>query len=430
MYEKFRKSTILLLVFTLLIGVCFTGCNKTPDEKILTIWAFDASAEAAKKAVEIYKNENPNCEYVFDVVPLGQDDMVEKIKIALTTNSTENLPDIFYDEDYNFAEYITYYEDLFYDLTSKIDINEYPSYKNINVTLDEKVYAIPYDSGTGVLYYRSDLIQKAGYNDSDMQNLTWDEFITIGEKVKKITGIDMIIMCPEGDMEGRLLYQSAGTWFFDSNGKANIKGNKAFSDAFTTMKSVYDANIVYNAAGWDDYIAAIANQKAVSLIGGSFWAPIISGYSEQAGLWKIAPIPRMEGNEEYTNYSNLSGGNWYIVNNDDSEFAVSFATQMFTKNQELANYMAENYFVLPTNKTLVAGLTTSPSDFWGGQNIASLMCEYNNHIPAVKYGLNTYEITYIVGPIADEYINGKISLEEALNKMSNEAVRIEKASGK
>ena len=81
--------------------------------------------------------------------------------IALTTNSTENLPDIFYDEDYNFAEYITYYEDLFYDLTSKIDINEYPSYKNINVTLDEKVYAIPYDSGTGVLYYRSDLIQKA-----------------------------------------------------------------------------------------------------------------------------------------------------------------------------------------------------------------------------------------------------------------------------
>ena len=51
-------------------------------------------------------------------------------------------------------------------------------------------------------------------------------------------------------------------------------------------------------------------------------------------------------------------------------------------------------------------------------------------IPAVKYGLNTYEITYIVGPIADEYINGKISLEEALNKMSNEAVRIEKASGK
>ena len=57
MYEKFRKSTILLLVFTLLICVCFTGCNKTPDEKIITIWAFDASAEAAKKAVEIYKKE-------------------------------------------------------------------------------------------------------------------------------------------------------------------------------------------------------------------------------------------------------------------------------------------------------------------------------------------------------------------------------------
>ena len=422
------KTIALLIAFVVTFGTFLVSCNKDEEDKVVTIWAFDSSAEAANKAVEIYKREHPDCEYEFDVVALGQDDMVEKIKIALATNSKDTLPDIFYDEDYNFAEYITYYGDLFYDITSKIQIDEYYSYKSMNVTSNGKVYAVPYDSGTGVLFYRTDLIQQAGYSDSDMQNLTWSEFISIGQKVKEITGIDMIIMCPEGDMEGRLLYQSAGTWFFDENGNANIRDNSAFSDAIVTMKSVYEANIVYDAVGWDDYISAIANQKAACLVGASWWAPIISGYTEQSGLWKIAQMPKMEGNEDYSNYSNLGGGNWFIINNDDSEFSASFAVEMFGENQELANYMAENFFVLPTNQNLVTGLSTSANDFWSGQNIASIICEYNSYIPAVKYGLNTYEITYIVGPLAGEYIDGKITLEEALNRMSNEAERIANAT--
>ena len=427
MTKKFLKFIALALV-GMLSATCMVACDKSEDDNTITIWAFDSSAEAAKKAVEIYNNAHPESTYQFDVVSLGQDDMDEKIKIALATNSKETLPDMFYDEDYNFAEYITYYGDLFYDLTSKVDIDNYYSYKSLNVTLDDKVYAVPYDSGTGVLFYRSDLIQKAGYNDSDMQNLTWSEFITIGQKVKETTGVDMIIMCPEGDMEGRLLYQSAGTWFFDENGKANITNNSAFADAIDTMNSAYEANIVYDAAGGDDYISAIANKKVASLVGASWWAPIFSGYSEQAGLWKIAQMPRMEGDEMYSNYSNLGGGNWFIINNENSEISSSFAIEMFGNNQELANYMAETYFVLPTNKNHVAGLTTYPSEFWCGQDITSIICDYNNHIPAVRYGLNTYEITYIVGLIAGEYIDGKVSFEEALNKMGSEAERIAKAT--
>lgn len=428
MTKKIFKIVTFTIVIMFLLGTCIVSCGKTDEDKTITIWAFDSSAEAAKKAVEIYNREHPDCEYEFEVVSLGQDDMVEKIKVALATDSKDTLPDIFYDEDYNFAEYITYYGDYFYDISSKIDINNYYSYKSLNVTSNNSVYAIPYDSGTGILFYRSDLIQKAGYSDSDMQNLTWSEFITIGKKVKETTGVDMIVMCPEGDMEGRLLYQSAGTWFFDSEGKANIAGNSAFSDAIVTMNNVYEADIVYDAAGWDDYIYAIANQKVASLVGASWWAPIISGYADQAGLWKITQMPRMEGNDTYSNYSNLGGGDWYIINNSNSEFSASFAVEMFANNQELANYMAETYFVLPTNKNMISGLTTSPSEFWCDQNIASIICEYNSHIPAVKYGLNTYEITYVVGPIAGEYIDGKISLEEALSQMSSEAERIANAT--
>ena len=36
-----------------------------------------------------------------------------------------------------------------------------------------------FDTGATALYYRSDLIQEAGYTDEDMQDLTWDEFIKV-----------------------------------------------------------------------------------------------------------------------------------------------------------------------------------------------------------------------------------------------------------
>ena len=228
------------------------------ETKDITIWAYDNWAKAAEKAVEIYQNNHPGSDYIFHVVTMGQDDMVQKVKVALSTGATDALPDIFYDEDYNYAEYILYYGDMFHELTPYFDLTKYYPFKAVNVTTDGAVYAIPYDAGTGVMFYRTDLIQAAGLTDEDMDSLTWEQFIEIGKKVKQATGVDMIIMCPGGDMEGRILYQSAGTWFFDENGRENIKDNQAFRDALAAMNSLYQAGIVWDVPGWDDYFAAIA----------------------------------------------------------------------------------------------------------------------------------------------------------------------------
>lgn len=419
-----RKIISLLCAASIVTLTC--SCGKSNDNntesksETITIWAFDTSASAADKAVEIYKRNHPATELDFNVVSYGQDDMVEKIKIALSTNSTETLPDMFYDEDYNFYEYVSYHTDLFYDVTSYISDDSFYDYKTINVTYNDRQYAIPYDSGTGVMFYRTDLIAKAGYTDEDMKDLTWGEYINIGKDVKKATGKDMLIMCPDGDMEGRLMYQSAGVWFFDENGKPNMN-NPAFHDAFTTMKAAYDADIVYNASSWDDYISAISNEKMVSLIGASWWAPIISEYTEQSGLWRVTNMPRMEGSNDYKNYSNLGGGNWFIINNQNSDNAAKFATEMFAENQELANYMADQYLFIPVNANLVSGLQTTENEFFGNQNVSQLLCEYNSEIIPVKYGLNTYEMTYTVGPIAGEYLADKITLEDAIDKMEKAA---------
>lgn len=98
-----------------------------------------------------------------------------------------------------------------------------------------------------------------------------------------------------------------------------------------------------------------------------------------------------------------------------------FAAEMFAKNQELADFVVDQYLICPASEKLSSNLNTSENAFFDNQNVPRIMAEYNRNIPDVKYGFNTYEMTYTVGPIVDEYIKGKIDLDTAIDQMQNAA---------
>lgn len=422
-----KKNKILIVILAVVIVFAvffFLNKTNTKSDKKIVIWAYDSTASAAEKAVEIYKRNHPNNKYEYEVVKIGQEDMVEKLKVQLSAGSLETLPNIFYDEDYNFLEYVKYYTDYFVDLTDEINIKDYMDFKAINVTYNGKIYAIPFDSAVGVTFYRKDILEKAGYDENSLNNITWDQFIEIGKNVKAKTGYSMLPIAPSGDMEGRLMYQSAGTWFFDDDGKANISNNEAFKDTFKTLKKVFDSGIVYRASSWDDIISSIANQKIASLVGASWWAPIIGSYEDQSGLWRVTTMPKIGTGNNYSNVSNLGGGNWFIINKDNKDEAIKFCVETFATNSELINYMADEFSLITVNKNIINELDDDGSEFYGNQKINTQMAEWSKNIIPVKYGLHTYEITYTVGEYAEKYIDGKITLDEAINTLQKEAEKV------
>ena len=102
MTRLYQRVIIMIVAVVALFGM--PAVSIASEAKDITIWAYDNWAKAAEKTVEIYQNNNPNSGYMFHVVAMGQDDMVQKVKVALSTGATEALPDIFCDEDYNYAE--------------------------------------------------------------------------------------------------------------------------------------------------------------------------------------------------------------------------------------------------------------------------------------------------------------------------------------
>lgn len=324
--------------------------NLKRDKDTIVIWAFDTYVVAAQEAINIYKTENPDVN--IEVVELSQDQLVQKFRIALASGSKKNLPDIIVEEDYNMQSYFTYYEDYFADLTNYLNKDDYMDFKIQSSMYNDKMYAVPFDSGVSVLFYRLDYLQEAGFNESDMENLTWNEFIDIATTVKAVTGKPMLPFSPEGNLEGRMILQSAGQWYYDQNGDLNIQDNEVLMDMMTTLEDLYNSPALQRVYSWDDLIASFYNNEVAGVAGGGWWAPIIASNpdEQQYGNWRMTNLPKMEGKPEYTNYSNLGGGGWLVLDKDNKDTAIDFVVSTFGKDLNLINTLINKIQLVSVRK--------------------------------------------------------------------------------
>lgn len=413
---------ILVFIFVLVLAGATLGlsaCSRK-DKNTVVIWAYDASVTAAQEAVKLYKKDNPNAK--FEVVELAQDDLVQKFRVALASGSVANLPDIIYEEDYNAIGYLKYYNRFFVELTDYFDPSNFVPYKISNVTYNSKIYGVPYDSSASPLFYRLDYLEQAGFTEADMEDITWEEFVAIGLEVKRVTGKQMVTICPEGNIEGRVMLQSAGKWYYDLDGNLDIVGNIGLERMMETMKLLSDSGVAYRATGWDDIISSFYNGNVASIIGGTWWAPIIAENLSQSGLWRIAKLPRMSGDDSFTHYSMTGGGAWYVMNKQNKEKAIDFLTKTIATSVELANIMVEKKQVVPTLLSAINCENAQKGDpYFGGQNLCEIIGEWGVLTPPVNYGEFPYEIAYKHGELMPSYLYGTTTVQQVLQELQTYA---------
>lgn len=160
------------------------GIVNTCYAEELTVWAWDPNFNVAamKEAAARYQKIDPSFE--LKVIDSGKNDIEQKLHTMLASGVTSALPDMVLIEDYNAQKYLQAYPGSFAPLQASIDYSKFAPYKVKVMTIGDKIYGIPFDSGVAGLFYRSDYLAKAGYKPEDLQNITWDKFIEIGKQVK------------------------------------------------------------------------------------------------------------------------------------------------------------------------------------------------------------------------------------------------------
>lgn len=394
-----------------LVGCGSSGSNKSAsskNSKKITVWAWDENfnIKAAKEAAEIYKGIDKDAE--INVVTMAQDDIVAKLNTSLSSKSYDGLPDVVLIEDYRIQGYLQSYEDEFYDLSSVIKNDDFAEYKTGVNNINGKVYGVPFDSGVAGLFYRTDILEQAGYKADDLKDITWEKYIEIGKKVKEKTGKYMCTLDPSDIGQIRMMLQSAGAWYTDKDGKVTVSNNQAMKDAIKIYKDLVDAGITKQTSDWNQFVGAFNNGDVASVITGCWIAPSIKAATDQSGKWAVAAFPRMGSNSSSVNASSIGGAGWYVLKNTgNSELAADFLAKTFGSNADLMNSLAKDISLVSTlNKAADCQAYKDKDDFFGGQEIFGDLASWTAKVPSVNYGLNTYAIEDMMTEAVSAIVGG------------------------
>lgn len=249
-----RKRTNKLLAVLLTgamamsMGACGNGGASTDntqkkgsDDQVtikITWWGGDARHEATQKVLDLYTESHPNVK--FEAIPAGWDGYFEKLSTQAASGS---MPDIIqmdylyistYAKNNSLADLSEYVDSGVID-TSTID-------KNIMKTGDSngKTVGIPLSTTALAVTYNPTVIEQAGA-EVPSDDWTWDDYITLNEKVAKSTGKPSALAATAGIFGDVNIFnywvRSQGESLFNEDGTAlGYDDDKITSDFFDMWK--------------------------------------------------------------------------------------------------------------------------------------------------------------------------------------------------
>ena len=359
----------------------------------VTVWCWDENFNGAamEEAAARYQAMNPD--FSLNVVIFGKADVEQKLQAQLASGTTEGLPDIVLIEDYGIQKYLQSFPGAFEPLGDDIDMTKFAQYKVDAATFNGEAYSLPFDSGDTGWFYRTDYLAEAGYVEADLQDLTWEEFIEIGKAVEEKTGHKLLSLDINDAGPIRIMLQSAGSWYFNADGQANIADNPVFKAALDSFTKVLKSEIYRPAAGWNDYTGGFTSGEAAGTITGVWMTGTIKANADQAGKWGVAPIPKLAGVDGATHASNLGGSSWFVLSSSEEKIeAIDFLNEIWANDVDFYQKILVNQGAFGTLLEARDGPAFTESDeFFSGQPVWQNFTTWLAKIPGVNYGIFTNE---------------------------------------
>lgn len=187
-----------------------------------------------------------------------------------------------------------------------------------SVIVEGTAYAVPWYVETRVMYYRTDLAEKAGVEPP----ATWDDLTAFGEAMKA-NGADYGIQLPMGDAEDSTqvilpFYAQGGGEVLNDDGDAYAWDEAALTDALEYYASFFTEGLAPMSGYGDAQTAAFADGSNPSFISGPWMIGVLG--DQESPEWVdanvgTAPVPAGADNND----SYLGGGHLGVF--EDAENA-------------------------------------------------------------------------------------------------------------
>lgn len=375
--------TTLMKPLLIAAAACAALCAPLAQaETVLTVAAFPAVDKIVKSAIPAWKKLHPDVD--IKVVSREYADHHNAMVTSLATGS--GLPDVMAVELGFLGRFAEGH--MLEDLSKPpFDGAQYKS-RFVKYTIPlatnsaGELSAMPTDIGPGTLFYRNDLLQKAGVSEKDL-TASWESYIESGKKIKAATGA--YLLGTASDLQRIIvrtgLKDGEGV-FFDKNNKVLVDSPR-FVRSFEVAKQVRDAKLDAKIGAWTNEWAeafkrgTVATQMMGCWLGGhlqSFLAP------NTKGMWRAANLPG--------GAYGFWGGTFYAIPKKGTHKAEAWEFIKFmtlSRDVQLAALKNENAFpaLLDAQND---PFYEQPVDFFGGEKVRALWRDAVPHIPAIDVG--------------------------------------------
>lgn len=398
---KLKKALAFVLAGTMVVSmasVLTAGAASDEDNK-LTVWTWDPNFNiyAINKAAEIYAQDHEG--FTIEVTEIKSQDIESKITTAVNAGDLSTLPDIFLMQDNSFQKYVTFYPDVFTDLTdSGIDFSQFSAAKVAYSSLDEKNYGVPFDNGAVVNCLRTDLIEQAGYTTDDFTDITWSDYMEKAKVVLEKTGLPMLTAQAGSPDVIMMMLQSSGASLFNEDGTGNIAENDVLKKCVEIYAQMVADGTLVEVTDWDQYISSLNSSTVASTFNGCWIMASIQAAEDQSGKWAVTNMPKLDDVENASNYSNNGGSSWAISSNTShKDLAVDFLNATFAGSTELYDDIISKGALATWAPAGESDAYNVPVDFYGGDAVYAKIVDFATKTPSNTTGAFYYDARDAVG---------------------------------
>ncbi|WP_066172701.1 ABC transporter substrate-binding protein [Bacillus marinisedimentorum] len=430
--KRFHLMVSLLLIVSLLVAGCSSGTEDTTSSGNgsegdsgeisgeITVGGWEFIETSLKAPLEEFNKEYPNVKVNFKVAP--PDETYKNLLLGLS--SGQGAPDVVAIENKNLAQFVVTGE--LEDLTERIEPykDRFNDFKLLDATHEDKIYAVPWDSGPTGIYYRRDVFEEAGLPSDEAsvakQLATWDKYLETAEIIKEKTGKNMLSLSKSNNYARifEMMMQQQNTWYYDENGKV-IVNNEKTKRILEYFQKLWDGGYTEETTPWTDgWYAGMAEGNVATAPNAVWLGGFLKSWiaPDAEGKWGVVPLPVWE---EGGNRTSNDGGSTLVITkqSENKEAAWAFVEFMLTRDDSQLAIFKETDAFPSLESTYDEPYFAEEDPYFGGQTYRELFTELVGEVPYVNY-TDDYDQAYDLAMVEISQLGmGKQTVDEALKNL-------------
>lgn len=313
--------------------------------------------------------------------------------------------------------------------------DKFNAFKWQDVTLNGRIYGMPWDSGPVALYYRRDILQKAGLP-SDPAGVadtfaTWEQYYELSKKIHAATKAYMFALAKANndarDWEKLAWQQAAG--YFDEQGRVILDKRPENLAALEFLARFWKDGTVQDAQPWTPaWYAGFADGTVATHFGAVWMGGFLKTWiaPKAAGNFGVVPLPAWKPGGVRT--SNDGGSNLVITQQSKYKEAAWTFVEYVTANRDAQIKAWETMDSFPAFEPAYdAPFAAEPDPYFGGQPYRLVFVELARQIPTWHYTKDYPEANSIM---AAEIVNVALGKKSPAQAIQDAAAQIRKRTGR